>query len=166
MSHWHVLKTGHDADLRLPVRDNAAAFGGDPEKITFAGHSAGAFVIDYLAYAFPHDPIMAGMILQSGTALTIPSNTPEETLSSFHNVSATLGCLENSTDTLLACMRSKEWKEVLKAAALPAAGLHTAFEPTIDNKTIWSTTQYEAKASKGEFARVVSSSIAIFVLPS
>src|SRR5436190_14586297 len=42
------------------VRDNIAAFGGDPSRITIFGQSAGSASVDYYSYAYTSDPIVAG----------------------------------------------------------------------------------------------------------
>ena len=52
----------------VQVRDNIAAFGGDPSRIVIFGQSAGGASVDYYNYAWKDDPIIAGSILQSGTA--------------------------------------------------------------------------------------------------
>jgi hypothetical protein len=49
------------------VRDNIANFGGDPSKIVAWGQSARAIAYDYLNFAYPEDPIVNGMILDSNT---------------------------------------------------------------------------------------------------
>lgn len=64
------------------ARDNIAAFGGDPSCIAIVDHSAG-FVADMLTYAWPHDPIVAGFILQSGVATTVPANAQNVTATSL-----------------------------------------------------------------------------------
>ncbi|KAF3013720.1 hypothetical protein E8E14_005617 [Neopestalotiopsis sp. 37M] len=58
-------------DLRLALewtRNNVAAFGGDPEKITLIGQSAGAAIVDMMISA-PPDPLnFRAAIMESGQA--------------------------------------------------------------------------------------------------
>ncbi|KAG9735110.1 cholinesterase, partial [Aureobasidium melanogenum] len=60
------------------VRENIAGFGGDPHRITLFGQSAGDGAIDFYAYAWKKDPIVAGLVSQSGTTLSFAINSPTE----------------------------------------------------------------------------------------
>jgi acetylcholinesterase len=73
------------------VRDNIAAFGGDPNRITQWGQSAGSIAADYHAYAFYQDPIAQAYFIQSGTVFSaIPLQDP--THSNFSFVARHVGC--------------------------------------------------------------------------
>ena len=43
------------------VHDNIANFGGDPNRITIGGQSAGATAVDAYTFAHPRDSIVKGM---------------------------------------------------------------------------------------------------------
>jgi carboxylesterase type B len=84
---------GHlDARAALEwVRENIAAFGGDPNRITQWGQSAGSIAEDIHAYAFHEDPIAQAYFLESGTFFSIlPSN--DLTYSNFSFVAHHVGC--------------------------------------------------------------------------
>jgi acetylcholinesterase len=60
------------------VRTSIADFGGDPSKITIWGQSAGAASVDYLNFAWPDDPIVKGIIMESSSlssSRTVLNNT-------------------------------------------------------------------------------------------
>jgi carboxylesterase type B len=149
-------------DQRLAVewvRDNIAGFGGDSDRIIIFGQSAGGSSVDYWAYAYQMDPIVAGLISQSGTALSYRPNTPEYSQSLFYNVSGTLGCGGNTTDSasVIACVRSKNFTQILAAArivpALPSPALaQAAFHPTVDDTIVFAN--YTALGEAGHFARI------------
>lgn len=148
-------------DQRLALewlRDNIAAFGGDCDRITVFGQSAGSVSVAYLAYAYPDDPIMAGYIMESGTPHSWTPLTPELAATHWYNASGTLGC--GTTGDVLSCMQSKNTSEVLAAfAKVPFdptnALLQPQFQPVEDNITVFH--DYSALAAAGKFAKLVSS---------
>jgi cholinesterase len=144
-------------DQRLAIewiRDNIAAFGGDPARITLFGQSAGAGSVDFYSYAYLHDPIISGMILESGTT-ALGAYPLESTADSWYNVTATLGCgdVDTNQGALMACMRSKSTQEITDAIPLfDQAFASAAFWPTIDNVSVFS--DYPARTAAGNFIKV------------
>lgn len=97
------------------VRDNIAGFGGDPHRITLFGQSAGGGAIDFYAYAWKKDPIVAGLVSQSGTALSFAISSPNMSAKYWYTAASYLGC--GNSGTVMSCMRSKNFTSILKAAA-------------------------------------------------
>ena len=136
------------------VRDNIAGFGGDPKRISIIGQSAGGAAVDFYSYAYKDDPIVAGLISHSGTALSFNPNTADFTRASFLSAAASLGCEGSNAVT---CMREKDFAAVLIASTaikpLPSVALiQPVFHPTVDNITIFD--DYPTLAATGSFAKI------------
>lgn len=144
------------------VYTNIAAFGGDRNRITIFGQSAGGCSVDYYSYAYHNDTLVAGMISESGTAFSFAPNTPTTSDHYFNAVAYHVGCGNTTTttpDTVLSCMREIPFTSILSAIPLitplnPSKALASPlFHPTIDNKTVFSLETYTLLASTGSFSR-------------
>ncbi|KAK2049374.1 carboxylesterase [Colletotrichum somersetense] len=136
------------------IRDNVAKFGGDPERMTIWGHSAGAIAVDYWNFAYAADPIAKALIMDSGTAHLDQLMNHDASHSNFTFVAQQLGC-GNLTDARaeLACMRKIPAEKLERFVAdykdsqvTPTIG----FSPQIDNKIIFAN--YTEKAALGEMS--------------
>lgn len=141
------------------VRNNAASFGGDPNRITLWGESAGAYAVDGYLYAFQDDPIIAGVIADSGNALLIDTLTsPTVNTTQFSRIAKRFGCENNDPAAELACMRQvdeRKLKEYLQAptGTKGASDDGLSFGTVIDNVTIFSN--YTDRTVRGQYASTV-----------
>ena len=79
----------HDQDLALDwVNNNIEGFGGDTCNISIVGQSAGG---ESISAKTIRDPIFKRAIAFSGTAVTMPSMTPQEHHTNFLNQAESLG---------------------------------------------------------------------------
>ncbi|KAF5296929.1 hypothetical protein FQR65_LT10079 [Abscondita terminalis] len=98
----------------LWVNENIRSFGGDPEKITLYGYSAGAASVALHLIS----PRTAGYfhraIISSGSTIS-PWHITNDAKSASWEIARVLGCLNNYYNSMLQCLRSKSTQDILKA---------------------------------------------------
>ncbi|KAI0481337.1 Alpha/Beta hydrolase protein [Xylariaceae sp. FL0804] len=130
-------------DQRLAVewvRDNVAAFGGDPERMVLWGQSAGAWAVNYYGYAYPDDPIVAGLIADSGGSTVFSTGDP----ANFTALAAAVGCDLIDPAAQLDCVRRVD-TAAIEGFASNLTGV--SWGPGADNVTVFA--DYAERAARG-----------------
>ena len=145
-------------DLRLAVEwvyANIRNFGGDPDRIVLFGESAGAGAIGTWPYAYEFDPIVKGLIMESGTEDVFfsqggPASEVAAT-NAWNTVANATGC--NSTRmTVFECMQNLPYQTIQQAVSnYSGSGI---FGAQVDNITLYSKAEYPRRRIEGRFAKL------------
>ncbi|KAF3051815.1 hypothetical protein E8E11_003378 [Didymella keratinophila] len=136
------------------VYNNVQAFGGDPDRMILFGQSAGVMTVDKYAYAYPEDPIVKGLIAQSGTASG--GSSSDLTNSDFTYLATQVGCTSDNKDELFSCMQRANATAIIevlnKYNATANGGKSLSFNPAPDNVTSFSNCT--DRQLRGRFAKL------------
>lgn len=123
------------------VRDNIAAFGGDPDKVTIYGESAGAMSVGIHLVSSPRSENLFRAAIMESNPLGLPYKNLKQSRAIAREFASNLGC--GAED--LACMRAQPAEVVLDAQlqmdmALPALihGIRDmlAWSPVVDGDVV------------------------------
>jgi hypothetical protein len=113
------------------------------------GQSAGANSVSYYPYSWYFDPIVKGVISDSGSAYDFKF---DHNFTSFTNLAGLVGCGGLGADDELACMQQVDAEKLEQLVSNPANNL--TFKPQAENVTMFSN--LEERISNGLIAQIVS----------
>ncbi|PVI00360.1 alpha/beta-hydrolase [Periconia macrospinosa] len=133
-----------DVDKALQwVRDNIAAFGGDPNRIVFGGHSSGSVQVDHYLWNHP-DTWLAGAVQMAANAKSGPAVAPVN--HALDIVAAEVGCPTGAGQ--LDCLRKVD-VYAFQTEKFNAT-YNTWFTPAVDEITRFQ--DYEKRFAEGKYA--------------
>ncbi|KAF9463608.1 Alpha/Beta hydrolase protein [Collybia nuda] len=129
------------------VHDNIAAFGGDPERITLFGQSAGSVAADAYTFAHPNDTMVKGVIEQSGNLIGAAFNATFDP-TPWNAIASAVSCGTTNDDAQLACMKAVPFRKLEDTII----NTNTEFILVADNINIFIDTT--SRAAAGNFLKV------------
>ena len=131
------------------VRKNIRAFGGDPDRVTIFGESAGGLSTFTNLVSPTAKGLFDGAIVESGAyQQTQPTLAQSQALGG--NFATAVGCTQSTPAAVLACLRALPVSTILANQAATFSGLGPA--PTVDGKVL--TQSIGPALASGQFNRV------------
>ncbi|XP_061475127.1 cholinesterase-like [Rhineura floridana] len=97
------------------INENAAAFGGDPTRVTTFGHSSGAASVGFHALSPVSQPLFAQAVMQSGSPNAVWAwMSPEVAKQRSHAAAQMLGCAEGDSNAVVSCLQGKNVTEFVQ----------------------------------------------------
>lgn len=109
--------------------------------------------VDYYNFAYPEDPIISGLIMDSGNAI-LPLGADDSEHTNFTFVAEHFGCSGNSAEAELTCMRNVSMTDIvalLKTYSDAGTQPALSFSPIVDNRAKFAN--YTERALAGNFTK-------------
>ncbi|XP_035679082.1 carboxylesterase 5A-like [Branchiostoma floridae] len=136
------------------IKSNIKNFGGDPDRVTIFGESAGGLSVSYLVLSPLANGLFHRAISQSGTALTTPT-TPNP-LAAATVQAEEVGCGAQEVAAMMSCLRQKPFQDIVDSATQVARKMGAfgaaAFNPVVDGYFLLDPPMVALQ--KGEFSKV------------
>nr|KAG5708884.1 hypothetical protein BaRGS_009293 [Batillaria attramentaria] len=116
------------------VKANIRAFGGDPDKITIGGSSAGGFSVSFQALHAGNEGLFHRFIAESGNAISVTKH--RDYAANYTSIlGVRLGCDTTTSRAIVSCLRQKNYTDIIGdlGALLPQEPFDLPFGPAEDN---------------------------------
>ncbi|XP_046425204.1 venom carboxylesterase-6-like [Neodiprion fabricii] len=110
------------------IADNIQSFGGDPEKITIAGHSSGGASVHYHYLTNLTSGLFNAGISLSGTALNCWAQT-EGSLMKAKKLASIVGCPSRDVQDMVECLKIRPGYQIVQAVGEFMPWLFNPFSP-------------------------------------
>lgn len=138
------------------IHDNIASFGGDVDRITIFGESAGAISGIMQGMLPENNGLFKRIIAQSGAPSVRSMNCSRDTLTGTTFIAGQMGCASDDTAAMIACLRSISWENYMSAINALNSNFtnidYVIFDPVVDGdfiksepRDIYRTIQSERK---------------------